>query len=68
MCYEADESANLQRVEAVLNNKEHLRKGRIHPIDVLKALKTYESGGRLGRSQENLETSSSHCGHFRKSG
>ncbi|BAZ52391.1 TROVE domain-containing protein [Nostoc sp. NIES-4103] len=44
--------ANLSRVEAVLNNKEHLRKGRIHPIDVLKALKTYESGGRLGRSQK----------------
>lgn len=48
----ADEDANLSRVEAVLNNKEHLRKGRIHPIDVLKALKTYESGGRLGRSKK----------------
>lgn len=47
-----DESANLLRVEAVLNNKEHLRKGRIHPIDVLKALKTYQSGGKLGRSQK----------------
>lgn len=47
-----DEGANLERVEAVLNNKEHLRKGRIHPIDVLKALKTYQSGGRLGRSQK----------------
>ncbi len=48
----SDESVNLQRVEAVLNNKEHLRKGRIHPIDVLKALKTYESGGKLGRSKK----------------
>lgn len=47
-----DEPANLERVKAVLNNKEHLRKGRIHPIDVLKALKTYQSGGRLGRSQK----------------
>ncbi|MFB2920802.1 TROVE domain-containing protein [Aerosakkonema funiforme] len=47
-----DEQANLDRVESVLNNKEHLRKGRIHPIDVLKALKTYQSGGRLGRSQK----------------
>lgn len=47
-----DEKANLERVEAVLNNKEHLRKGRIHPIDVLKALKTYQSGGKLGRSQK----------------
>ncbi|MGH8000200.1 MAG: TROVE domain-containing protein [Brasilonema sp.] len=46
------ELVNLQRVEAVLNNKEHLRKGRIHPIDVLKALKTYESGGKLGRSKK----------------
>ncbi|OUL35111.1 TROVE domain-containing protein [Nostoc sp. T09] len=51
----ADESANILRVEAVLNNKEHLRKGRIHPIDVLKALKTYQSGGKLGRSQKNWE-------------
>ena len=48
----ADAGANLSRVEAVLNNKEHLRKGRIHPIDVLKAIKTYQSGGRLGRSQK----------------
>lgn len=47
-----DESANLLRVEAVLNNKERLRKGRIHPIDVLKALKTYQSGGALGRSKK----------------
>ncbi|QIR36655.1 TROVE domain-containing protein [Tolypothrix sp. PCC 7910] len=51
----ADESANILRVEAVLNNQEHLRKGRIHPIDVLKALKTYQSGGRLGRSQKTWE-------------
>ncbi|OUL32065.1 TROVE domain-containing protein [Nostoc sp. 106C] len=51
----ADESANILRVEAVLNNKEHLRKGRIHPIDVLKALKTYHSGGKLGRSQKTWE-------------
>ncbi len=48
----ADESANILRVEGVLTNKEHLRKGRIHPIDVLKALKTYKSGGRLGHSQK----------------
>jgi 60 kDa SS-A/Ro ribonucleoprotein len=47
-----DEPANLERVKAVLNNKEHLRKGRIHPLDVLKALKTYQSGGSLGRSQK----------------
>ncbi|MCL1467174.1 TROVE domain-containing protein [Argonema galeatum] len=51
----ADEKANLERVEAVLNNKEHLRKGRIHPIDVLKALKTYQSGGKLGRSQKTWQ-------------
>lgn len=48
----ADNRANLNRVAAVLNNQEHLRKGRIHPIDLLKALKTYQSGGQLGRSQK----------------
>ena len=48
----ADEPANIDRVQSVLNNKERLRKGRIHPIDVLKALKTYQSGGQLGRSQK----------------
>jgi 60 kDa SS-A/Ro ribonucleoprotein len=47
-----DEHPNIERVQAVLNNKEHLRKGRIHPIDILKALKTYQSGGRLGRTQK----------------
>ncbi|MBD2356307.1 TROVE domain-containing protein [Tolypothrix sp. FACHB-123] len=51
----ADESANILRVESVLNKQEHLRKGRIHPIDVLKALKTYQSGGKLGRSQKTWE-------------
>lgn len=49
----SDEKKNLRRVEEVLNSKEHLRKGRIHPIDVLKALKTYQSGGQLGRSRKN---------------
>ena len=48
----ANTRRNLERVEAVLNNRQHLRKGRIHPIDVLKALKTYQSGGKLGRSQK----------------
>jgi 60 kDa SS-A/Ro ribonucleoprotein len=48
----ADASKNLERVKSVLNSKEHLRKGRIHPLDVLKALKTYQSGGKLGRSQK----------------
>ncbi|ELR96344.1 TROVE domain-containing protein [Gloeocapsa sp. PCC 73106] len=45
-----EEVQNLNRVKSVLNNPEHLRKGRIHPIDVLKALKTYKSGGKLGKS------------------
>lgn len=48
----ADEPANLQRVQSLLSSRSHLRKGRIHPIDVLKALKTYQSGGHLGRSQK----------------
>lgn len=48
----ADQQPNLKRVQAVLNSKERLSKGRIHPIDVLKALKTYKSGGKLGRSKK----------------
>ena len=48
----ADNRHNIDRVETVLNNQKHLRRGRIHPIDVLKALKTYQSGGRLGRSKK----------------
>jgi 60 kDa SS-A/Ro ribonucleoprotein len=48
----SDRRKNLDRVEAVLNDKQYLRRGRIHPIDVLKALKTYQSGGKLGRSQK----------------
>ena len=48
-----DSTRNLKRVKAVLNNQSYLRKGRIHPIDVLKALKTYSSGGKIGRSQKN---------------
>ena len=47
---QASSKENLQRVEAVLNSKDHLRKGRIHPIDALKALKT----------------STSHCRHSGK--
>ncbi len=47
-----DSTENLDRLEAVLNNQDYLRKARIHPIDVLKALKTYSSGGKVGRSQK----------------
>ena len=47
-----DAVGNCDRVETLLNNKEYLRKARIHPIDVLKALKTYSSGGRVGRSKK----------------
>jgi 60 kDa SS-A/Ro ribonucleoprotein len=46
------ETKNLDRVSDILNSKERLRKGRIHPIDVLKALKTYQSGGNFGRSSK----------------
>ncbi|MDJ0657917.1 MAG: TROVE domain-containing protein [Crocosphaera sp.] len=49
----ADEPKNLDRLEKVLNDVNRLRKGRIHPIDVLKALKTYQSGGKVGRSKKN---------------
>lgn len=51
----ADQRDNLKHVEKVLNSAEHLRKGRIHPIDILKALKTYQSGGQLGRSQKTWQ-------------
>ncbi|NEO97256.1 MAG: TROVE domain-containing protein [Symploca sp. SIO2E9] len=51
----ADAPENLKRVQAILNSKKCLRQGRIHPIDVLKALKTYQSGGRLGRSQKTWQ-------------
>ena len=47
-----DSIDNCDRLEAVLNNQDYLRKGRIHPIDVLKALKTYSSGGKFGRSKK----------------
>lgn len=49
---QAHQSKNLKRVAAVLNSRDRLRSARIHPIDVLKALKTYASGGRLGRSKK----------------
>ena len=48
---------NLEHVQSILNNRNHLRKGRIHPIDILKALKTYQSGGKLGRSQKTWQPS-----------
>lgn len=51
----ADSRKNLDHAESILNSRSHLRKGRIHPIDVLKALKTYQSGGSLGRSQKNWQ-------------
>ena len=48
----ADKTENLDRVESVLNNRDRVRAGRIHPIDVLKALKTYQSGGKIGKSKK----------------
>ncbi len=45
-------SKQLKHVEKLLTNRELLRKARIHPMDVLKALKTYQSGGKLGRSSK----------------
>jgi 60 kDa SS-A/Ro ribonucleoprotein len=51
----ADEPRNLDHVESTLNNRQRLKKGRIHPIDVLKALKTYQSGGKIGRSKKNWQ-------------
>ncbi|SFS64144.1 TROVE domain-containing protein [Marininema halotolerans] len=47
--------ANLTHIEATLLDKERLKKARIHPIDVLKALKIYSSGGRRGHSKKTWE-------------
>jgi 60 kDa SS-A/Ro ribonucleoprotein len=52
LAYSKSCNKNLDRVAKILNSKEHLRKGRIHPIDILKALKTYRSGGSLGKSSK----------------
>ncbi|WP_310411624.1 TROVE domain-containing protein [Chamaesiphon sp. OTE_8_metabat_110] len=52
LAYCKTSNRNLDRVAKIINSKEHLRKGRIHPIDVLKALKTYRSGGSLGKSSK----------------
>ncbi|AFY66451.1 TROVE domain-containing protein [Geitlerinema sp. PCC 7407] len=46
---------NLRHLAQVLTSRDRLRKGRIHPIDVLKALKTYQSGGKLGRSKKTWQ-------------
>jgi 60 kDa SS-A/Ro ribonucleoprotein len=51
----ADATENLTRLAEVLNSKDRLRKGRIHPIDILKALKTYKSGGQVGRSSKTWQ-------------
>ena len=48
----ADARANLYRVEQTLTDRARLKKARIHPIDVLKALKIYASGGQGGRSRK----------------
>lgn len=49
---QAHKHKNLKHLAQRLQNKQQLRRGRIHPIDILKALKTYRSGGRLGRGQK----------------
>ncbi|MEA5466031.1 TROVE domain-containing protein [Leptothoe sp. PORK10 BA2] len=46
---------NLDYVAERLQSKKQLRQGRIHPLDILKALKTYQSGGQLGRSQKTWQ-------------
>lgn len=46
---------NLEHLAHRLQSRKALRKGRIHPIDILKALKTYQSGGQLGRSQKTWQ-------------
>lgn len=52
---QVNHTKQLRRVAEVLTNQQYLRQGRIHPIDILKALKTYQSGGRLGKSQKTWQ-------------
>lgn len=42
-------SKELQAVVAALTDEEKIKKARLHPINILLALKTYESGGRYSR-------------------
>lgn len=42
-------SAELRTVVAALTDREKIKKARLHPINILIALKTYESGGRYSR-------------------
>lgn len=42
-------SKELQTVVAALTGEEKIKKARLHPINILLALKTYESGGRYSR-------------------
>lgn len=42
-------STELQTVVAALTDEEKIKKARLHPINILLALKTYESGGRYSR-------------------
>lgn len=46
-----DDKENLKLLRERLTNKEGLRRGRIHPYDVLVALKTYRAGGGLRSSK-----------------
>lgn len=50
-----DSIENIDLIESKLLNKDYLRKARIHPIDLLKALKTYQSGGKLGKSKKTWD-------------
>ena len=51
----ADEPGNLSRVAEVLEDPARIKKGRIHPIDALRALKVYQAGGKLGKSRKVWE-------------
>jgi 60 kDa SS-A/Ro ribonucleoprotein len=42
---------NLTLVKSKLTDKQYLKKAYVHPLDVLKALKVYQSGGFLGKGK-----------------
>jgi 60 kDa SS-A/Ro ribonucleoprotein len=52
---QAHQRRNLDHIAKLLNHRKPLRQARIHPIDILKALKTYRSGGQVGHSRKSWE-------------
>lgn len=50
----ANDTKFVDEIETKLTNPEYMRKARIHPIDVMKALKIYKQGGAGGKSDNRF--------------